>query len=95
MSASDVLRLESATIRDSAELQKALIARIEAPGPVRLDATAMERVDTTTLQLLVAFIHELRAASRPVEWVARSEALERAAQAVGLRAALGLPAHGI
>ena len=92
--ASDGLRLGTSTIRDSAELQRALVARFDAPGAVRLDAAAMERVDTSTLQLLAAFIHEVRAASRTVEWVARSEALESAARAVGLSAALGLVASG-
>ena len=92
--AAQVLRLESSTIRDSGDLQRALVARFDAPGAVRLDAAAMERVDTTTLQLLAAFIQEVRAASRSVEWVACSDALVSAARAVGLLAALGLTADG-
>jgi len=90
----DILRLESASIRTSAELKAALVERLDAPGPVRIDGAAMERVDTPTLQLLAAFVRELRAGSHSVEWVARSEALDRAAQALGLSAVLGLTSQG-
>jgi ABC-type transporter Mla MlaB component len=61
---------------------------------VRIEAGGMERIDTAALQLIAAFVRDMRAASRTVEWGARSEALDQAIHALGLEAALGLaPAH--
>jgi ABC-type transporter Mla MlaB component len=88
----DPLRLDSSTVRVAAALQRELVARLDESGPVHIDGGAVERVDTASLQLLAAFVRDLRAASRPVEWLARSDALERAAQSLGLGRALGFPA---
>ena len=51
----------------------------------------VDRVDTAGLQLLAAFVRDLRAEARTVEWVGCSDALNKAAQALGLHAALCLP----
>ena len=85
-----ILKLESASIRESAELQRMLVASLEARDAVRIDAASMERVDTPSLQLLAAFVRDVRAAKRSIEWIARSDALDRAAVALGLTTALGL-----
>jgi ABC-type transporter Mla MlaB component len=58
---------------------------------MQIDGTAVDRVDTAGLQLLAAFVRDLRAEARPVEWVGYSDALNKAAQALGLHAALCLP----
>ena len=50
----------------------------------------MQRPNTAMLQLLASFARELQQQSRSIEWVGRSEPLSRAAQALGLVAALNL-----
>jgi len=86
------LCLDSAAIRIAAKLKSELQTRMEAPGTVRIDASAVERVDTATLQVLAAFFRDMGEASRQAEWCGQSAALERAADTLGLRAALGLAA---
>ena len=85
------LALTSPTIRTINSLQTELAERLDESGPVQIDATAVDRVDTAGLQLLAAFIRDLRAEARTVEWVGCSDALQKAAQALGLHAALCLP----
>jgi ABC-type transporter Mla MlaB component len=87
----NTIRVEAASIGTAGNLQRALIEQLEGSGPVRLEVGTLERIDTATLQLLAAFIRELTAASRAVEWAARSEVLEQAARSLGLTAALALP----
>lgn len=88
--ASEPLKLGPASIRTAEELRNELAARLLNAGAVTIDASTVERIDTASLQLLTAFVREMRAASRPVEWLGRSDALERAATVLGLSAALGL-----
>jgi anti-anti-sigma regulatory factor len=88
---STALVLTSPTIRTINALQTELAERLDESGPLRIDGTAVDRVDTAGLQLLAAFVRDLRAQARPVEWVGCSDALNKAAQALGLHAALCLP----
>jgi anti-anti-sigma regulatory factor len=85
---SSALVLTSPTIRTINSLQAELAERLDESGPVQIDATAVDRVDTAGLQLLAAFIRDLRAESRPVEWIGCSDALRKGAQALGLDAVL-------
>ena len=84
------LVLTSPTIRTITSLQTELAERLDESGTVQIDGTAVDRVDTAGLQLLAAFVRDLRAEMRGVEWVGCSDALKKAAQALGLGAALGL-----
>jgi len=84
------LVLISPTIRTITSLQTELAERLDESGTVQIDGTAVDRVDTAGLQLLAAFVRDLRAEMRGVEWVGCSDALKKAAQALGLGAALGL-----
>jgi phospholipid transport system transporter-binding protein len=88
---STALVLTSPTIRTINALQTELAERLDESGPLQIDGTAVDRVDTAGLQLLAAFVRDLRAEARPVEWVGCSDALNKAAQALGLHAALCLP----
>ncbi len=88
---STALVLTSPTIRTINALQTELAERLDESGPLQIDAAAVDRVDTAGLQLLAAFVRDLRAESRQVEWVGCSDALSKAAQALGLHAALCLP----
>jgi ABC-type transporter Mla MlaB component len=92
---SNTVRVETGSIGTSGDLQRALIEQLDGSGTVRVEVGALERIDTTTLQLLAAFVRDLGAASRTVEWATRSEVLERAAQSLGLTAALALPAPAL
>ena len=84
------LRLGSTTIRNIAVLQAELAERLDESGPVQIDASGAERVDTASLQLLAAFVRDLRAEARAVEWVECSAVLRRAASSLGLQSALSL-----
>jgi phospholipid transport system transporter-binding protein len=88
--AGEPLRLQGTSIRTSLALQSELAARLDESGPVKIDGGAVERIDTAALQLLAAFVREMRAASRTVEWIDSSVALRRAAGSLGLRPVLGL-----
>lgn len=87
------LVLTSPTIRTINSLQTELAERLDESGTVQIDCTAVDRVDTAGLQLLAAFVRELRAEARGVEWVGCSDALKRATQALGLGAELGLSSN--
>jgi anti-anti-sigma regulatory factor len=86
------LCLDVAAVRIAAKLKSELQTRMAVPGTVRIDASAVERVDTATLQVLAAFFRDMSQASRQAEWCGQSAALERAANTLGLRVALGLAA---
>jgi len=76
------------TIRDIAVLHDCLRS---APPDSRLDGSAVQRIDTAGLQLLVAFLHERRTANLPVEWQSVSAELSDAASLVGAMSVLHLP----
>jgi phospholipid transport system transporter-binding protein len=86
-----VLRLPpQCTIRDAAQLLGQLMLQIEQSAPVYIDAAQVERVDTAALQLLVGFVHDRKAEQRAVVWLDCSDALMRAARALGLSRDLAL-----
>jgi ABC-type transporter Mla MlaB component len=88
---SSAVVLTSPTIRTINALQTELAERLDESGNVQIDGTAVDRVDTAGLQLLAAFVRDMRAEQRAVEWVGCSDALRKAATALGLDAALCLP----
>ena len=69
-----------------------LCAALQAPGTVRLELDAVGRVDAAGVQLLWAFVRDLRSAGRNVEWAGRSTALAKGARLLGLGGRLELPA---
>lgn len=91
MEQSSAVVLTSPTIRTINSLQTELAERLDESGNVPIDGTAVDRIDTAGLQLLAAFIRDLRAEQRAVEWVGCSDALRKAATALGLEGALSLP----
>jgi phospholipid transport system transporter-binding protein len=56
-----------------------------------LDGSAVQRIDSAGLRLLVAFMHERRATGRTVAWQGISQVLSEAARKVGLVEAIRLP----
>ena len=90
-----VLRLPAqCTIRDAAALLGQLLLQIEQSSPVYIEASQVERVDTAALQLLVAFLRVRKAEQRAVVWLDCSDAMVRAARALGLAGALSLSVAG-
>jgi anti-anti-sigma regulatory factor len=85
-----LLRLGSMTLRNVTAFQAELAERLDESGTVRIDASAVERIDTASLQLLAAFVRDLRGDERSVEWTECSAVLRRAANSLGLETALGL-----
>ena len=73
---SEALRLDSAAVRIGSKLKGGLLLLLEADGVVRIDGSAVERIDTATLQVLAAFSRDLRAHSRALQWCGQSAVLE-------------------
>ena len=92
MTNSKPLRLSDCTMRTIQGLQQELVQKLKGSGPVVVDRTDVQRPNTAMLQLLAAFVRDLRAQSRSVEWSGERGPFDRAVRALGLNAALGLPA---
>jgi anti-anti-sigma regulatory factor len=56
-----------------------------------LDGSTVQRIDAAGLRLLVAFMHERRAAGSTMAWRGTSKVLSEAARKVGLVEAIRLP----
>jgi ABC-type transporter Mla MlaB component len=80
------------SIKEVAMLRGQLIAAVDASEPVVIDAEAVERIDTATLQILCAFVRDRLAGDREVTWQGVPAALTDAARLLGVRDLLCLPA---
>jgi ABC-type transporter Mla MlaB component len=69
-----------------------LQAALKACQPVVLDATHIERVDTTALQILCAFFREAEVHGLVVQWQHPSPALQNAARLLNVSTCLALSA---
>lgn len=72
------------TVAEADALQAELARRLDEPGGVTVDVSALQRIDTAGLQLLAAFVRDRRTAGRAVEWRGRAAALDTAASLLGL-----------
>ena len=79
------------TIREAVPLRAELLERVDAVDLVALDAAGVQKVDTAGLQVLLAFTRQRRAAAVETIWTGCSEVLRKAALALDLAQALGLP----
>lgn len=79
------------SVRDAVALKSSLCAVVEIQDSVVLDAAAVERVDTATIQLLCAFARERAAHDRGIVWRDVPAALREAARLLGVQSLLGLP----
>lgn len=87
-----VLRLESdCTIREARELKRRLLEHLDAPAPLFVDGSAVERADTAGVQLLVAFSLDCLERGIAFAWPFRSAALTRAIDLLGVGALLECP----
>jgi ABC-type transporter Mla MlaB component len=59
---------------------------------VALEVGKVERVDTSTMQLLCAFVRDRAAQQRRVEWTGDTRVIRDAARLLGVESMLALPA---
>ncbi|WP_267223544.1 STAS domain-containing protein [Dyella silvae] len=74
-----------------ADVKASLLEALDAPA-VQLDGTAVERVDTAALQLLLTFRRGAAANGKTPTWSGVSDVMRDAAGVLGLVKALELPA---
>jgi ABC-type transporter Mla MlaB component len=79
------------TVAEMDALKSALTRHLDESGPITLDVSALQRIDTAGLQLLAAFVRDRRTAGRAVAWRGRAPSLEAAARLLGLHQMLELP----
>ena len=83
---------EECGIASAPKLKATLLKRLGEGGSVKIDAGAVQRVDSAGLQVLAAFARDRRAAGRAVEWLSVPESLAQAASLLSLTDALGFGA---
>jgi ABC-type transporter Mla MlaB component len=79
-------------VSEAAALKEHLTPLLEEQLPVKLDVSALQRIDTAGLQVLTAFVRERTSHGREVEWQGTAPVLVTAAQLLGLTSLLKLPA---
>jgi len=78
-------------VKDAGELKQSLCHYVDDSAPVALDVGKVERVDTSTMQLLCAFVRDRSAQQRKVEWVGDANVIREAARLLGVEELLSLP----
>jgi len=77
-------------VAGSGELKKQLEKVFRRKPPFELDGSAIERIDTAALQVLVAFSHESRGRKIELTWADVSDSLRNASTLLGLTQELGI-----
>lgn len=86
------LKLEaSCTLRDSIDMQFQLLAVDFGDADVVVDGSAVERIDTAGLQMLLSFARHQAGRGKTLGWSAVSPELARGSQLLGVAGALGIP----
>jgi ABC-type transporter Mla MlaB component len=80
------------SVKDAASLKTSLCAVANESAAVTLDASAVERVDTATMQLLCAFARDRNARKQSIVWRGQSQALHDAIRLLGVGSLLGVAA---
>ena len=79
-------------VKDAAELKQSLCHYVDDSAPVALEVGKVERVDTSTMQLLCAFVRDRAAQELKVEWRGDTSVIRDAARLLGVESMLALPA---
>ncbi len=85
-----VVLAANCSVKDAAALKTSLCAFSNPGDAVTLDVSAVERVDTATMQLLCAFVRDRGGRNQGVTWRGESAALQDAVRLLGVGALLGL-----
>lgn len=78
-------------VKDAAELKQSLCLHLDDAAPVALDVGKVERIDTSTMQLLCSFARDRAAHQRKIEWLGDSRVIRDAARLLGVETLLSLP----
>ena len=87
-----IVLASNCSVKDAAELKQSLCAHLEESATVALNVGSVERVDTSTMQLLCAFVRDRAAQQRKVEWAGDTRVIRDAARLLGVESMLALPA---
>lgn len=90
-----VVLAANCSVKDAAALKTSLCAFSNHGDAVTLDVSAVERVDTATMQLLCAFVRDRSGRNQGVSWRGESQALQDAVRLLGVGALLGLETKGV
>jgi anti-anti-sigma regulatory factor len=82
----------SCTIQEAAAVRAHLLAQAAQPGPYEIDGASVEHVDTSGVQLIVAFALDCLERGTAYKWIGRSPTLEKAIELLGVSALLEYPA---
>jgi ABC-type transporter Mla MlaB component len=86
-----IVLASNCNVKDAGELKQSLSHYLDDTAPVALDVGKVERVDTSTIQLLCAFVRDRTARNGKVEWIGDSRVIRDAARLLGVEALLSLP----
>jgi ABC-type transporter Mla MlaB component len=87
-----IVLASNCNVKDAAELKQTLCLHLDDAGPVTVDVGSVERVDTSTMQVLCAFVRDRSAHERKVEWLGDASVIRDAARLLGVESMLCLPA---
>lgn len=90
-----VVLAANCSVKDAAALKTSLCAVASESTEVILDVSAVERVDTATMQLLCAFVRERSGRNQRVAWRGESPAVQDAVRLLGVGELLGLESKGV
>lgn len=79
----------SCTMRECASIKADLMRLVGTDELVYIDVNAVERIDTSALQLLCAFVRDRRAKRLTTRWKGQPEIFSEAVEILGLNSALG------
>ena len=85
-----ILLASNCNVKDAAELKQSLCFHLEHETPVALDVGKVERIDTSTMQLLCAFVRDRAAQQRKVDWRGDTRVFREAARLLGVEGLLAL-----
>lgn len=90
-----VVLAANCSVKDAAALKTSLCAIANESTEVTLDVSAVERVDTATMQLLCAFVRDRSGRNQSVAWRGESQALQDAASLLAVGELLGFESKGV
>jgi ABC-type transporter Mla MlaB component len=83
-----IVLASNCNVKDAAELKQMLCVHLDDAQPVTVDVGSVERVDTSTMQVLCAFVRDRSAHERKVQWLGDARLL-------GVESILCLPTDGV
>ena len=86
-----IVLASNCNVKDTAELKQTLCLHLDDAAPVALDVGSVERVDTSTMQVLCAFVRDRSTQQRQVEWLGDASVVREAARLLGVESMLCLP----